>query len=1097
MTILCLNHPCPLPIRTGAIVSRVCRRIVTRRSVSGVLLALCGLAAQPGLVRAKGPSVPEAASPPAAARAERDLPRLDSIAAIRRLTPSHVALRYPVGLTAVVTFVDPVWRTLYVQDGTGGIAVRTDTLPALHPGATLRIEGTTDSGDPLPVVVASRIASLAAAPLPGPRPFDLDRAARYLDDGYRVEATGVIQHLTRDAAGHLTAEFVAADGSPMRVTIAGRWEARLPQELVDEEVRVTGVLGRLVDPESQTRGLHLLVQSMDAIVAKHRRMATGPSDAAFSRPLVSSAALEHLAPSLLPHRLHARGFVTLADDAHVFIQSEQGPFKLRLAEAAPLPAVGEEIDAAGFLVPTAGMATLRYTTIRATGGQSRPQDAVARDAAHLLRDGGDGRLVKVTGHVLDTTQKGAGQLVTILADDVPVTAILPLGDGTPIALAPGSRIEAAGVAERLEGATPASPRPRGVRLWLRGPDDVRVLSGPSIFPRLSTYTGGALALGLLCALTWGLVLVQRQRAAEARLVRGRDHEALLARQHDELVEHANDLICNWDASGAITTFNRAGQRMIGRLRQDVVGRQLSDLAPPLRAAHVAELVARSLRAGGPLTFEVELLTPDAGTLTVEMTTRPLHEGGDAIQAVGRDITLRKQGEMVLQRAKEAAEAANRAKSDFVANMSHEIRTPMNGIIGLSELLDRTPLDVEQRDYVDLLRRSGQALLRLVNDVLDFSKIEAGRLELAQDRFDLPAWLADTISSLQVLARAKGLILLSSVDPALPRTAIGDAGRLQQVLVNLVGNAVKFSEPGDAHLRADLVTRPVAFKDSGDIHLHVRVTAVDDRGCELHLSVQDHGIGIPLDKQAHIFEPFTQADPSTTRRYGGTGLGLAISASIVHAMGGRIWVESEVGRGSTFHFTVRLTTVARDDAGPGGPSRPDRQPAAPVAEIAALPDPGRTGGRRDAEAPAALSPPLVALKVLLAEDNEVNQRIALAMLKRLGHRAVLVGNGLAAVEQTAREAFDVVLMDVQMPEMSGLEASTAIRRRERHTGAAVPIIALTAHAMEGDRERCLASGMTGYLSKPLTLEALKTALEQVAADLAARRASAPDDDRAVS
>ena len=253
--------------------------------------------------------------------------------------------------------------------------------------------------------------------------------------------------------------------------------------------------------------------------------------------------------------------------------------------------------------------------------------------------------------------------------------------------------------------------------------------------------------------------------SEARLARSREQEALLTRQHDELIEHANDLICTWDATGTLTSFNRAGQRMIGRLRQDVVGRQLAELAPPTRAGHVADLVTRSLRAHGPLTFEVELLTPDGNTLTVEMTTRPLHEGGDAIQAVGRDITLRKQGEMVLQRAKEAAEAASRAKSDFVANISHEIRTPMNGIIGLSELLDRTTLDVEQRDYVDLLRRSGQSLLRLVNDVLDFSKIEAGRLELAQDRFDLPSWLADTIASLQGQARGKGLLLLSSVDAA--------------------------------------------------------------------------------------------------------------------------------------------------------------------------------------------------------------------------------------------------------------------------------------------------------------------------------------------
>ena len=425
-------------------------------------------------------------------------------------------------------------------------------------------------------------------------------------------------------------------------------------------------------------------------------------------------------------------------------------------------------------------------------------------------------------------------------------------------------------------------------------------------------------------MTWTAHLWRRRRTAEARLARSREQEALLTRQHDELIEHANDLICTWDATGTITSFNRAGQRMIGRLRQDVLGRQLAELAPPTRATHLAELVTRSLRTEGPLTFEVELLTPDGNTLTVEMTTRPLHEGGDAIQAVGRDITLRKQGELVLQRAKEAAEAASRAKSDFVANISHEIRTPMNGIIGLSELLDRTTLDVEQRDYVDLLRRSGQSLLRLVNDVLDFSKIEAGRLELAQDRFDLPSWFADTIASLQSQARGKGLTLLSSVDARLPRTAIGDAGRLKQVLVNLVGNAVKFSEPGDSHLRADLVAQPVDFKDTGDIHLRIQVVSMNDRGCELHVSVQDHGIGIPVGKQAHIFEPFTQADQSATRRYGGTGLGLAISASIVRAMGGRIWVESEVGRGSTFHFTVQLTTTARGDAGPDGTGSIDRR-----------------------------------------------------------------------------------------------------------------------------------------------------------------------------
>jgi PAS domain S-box-containing protein len=710
---------------------------------------------------------------------------------------------------------------------------------------------------------------------------------------------------------------------------------------------------------------------------------------------------------------------------------------------------------------------------------------------HLLRDDAAGRLTRTSAFLVESQVKDDEQRLTLTADDVLVTALVPLANSHPIAIAPGSRVELTGVPERVSGVTPTATRPRAVHLWTRGVGDVQVVASPSMVPRTALAAGGVLLLGLLGALAWGAWLWRERRATAIHLARSQEQEALLSRQHDELIEHANDLICTWDATGAITSFNRSGQRMLGRLRQDVVGRQLAELAPPTRASHVAELVTRSLRAGGPLTFEAELLTPDGTTLTVEMTTRPLREGGaDAIQAVGRDITLRKQGELVLQRAKEAAEAASRAKSDFVANISHEIRTPMNGIIGLSELLDRTTLDVEQRDYVDLLRRSGQSLLRLVNDVLDFSKIEAGRLELAQDRFDLPAWFADMIASLQGQARGKGLTLLSSIDGRLPRTAIGDAGRLKQVLVNLVGNAIKFSEPGDHHLRADLVARPVDFKDTGDIHLHVRVVSINDHACELHLSVQDHGIGIPVDKQAHIFEPFTQADESATRRYGGTGLGLAISASIVHAMGGRIWVESEVGRGSTFHFTVQLTTTARGDGGPDGTTSSDRD--ATVASKAKAPrEQALAASDRDIEAPAALTPPPAVLKVLLAEDNEVNQRIALAMLKRLGHRAMLAPNGLLAVDQTERETFDVVLMDVQMPELSGLDAATMIRRRERYSGESLRIIALTAHAMEGDKERCLAAGMNGYLSKPFTLLDLKAVLDGIAVEKLARTRASGD------
>ncbi len=997
-----------------------------------------------------------------------------------------MALHYPVAITATVTFADPIWRTIYAQDATGGVLIRLDTPADLRVGERLQIDGITDAGDPLPLVIARRVTRLGTDSLPLPKPFVASRALQHLDDADRMDVAGVIQHVDTDAPGHLVAEFVAFDGTPFHVTVAGHWQQPLPKALVNAQVRVSGVLARLIQTEPQTRVLHLLVPDGDAI-AVTRPAHSDP----FDNFAPSTGPLEHLTPALAPHRVHVRGFVTFANDAHVFLEGDHGAFRIDLTAGDEVPTVGAEIEASGFIAPGHTPA-LRYAIVRATGAPPRQPEAVARPAALLLRDDAAGRLTRTAAYVVESHEKGQSQHLTLIDDDVVLTAVVPLGQGRPLSLAPGSRVELTGVPERVHGASAATARANAVRLWLRGTDDVHIVASPSVLSRTALAAGAVLALALLGAVSLAAHLWRRRRTTEARLARSREHEALLARQHDELIEHANDLICTWDATGTITTFNRAGQRMIGRLRQDVLGRQLAELAPPTRAGHVADLVTRSLRADGPLTFEAELLTPDGNTLTVEMTTRPLHEGGDAIQAVGRDITLRKQGEMVLQRAKEAAEAASRAKSDFVANISHEIRTPMNGIIGLSELLDRTTLDVEQRDYVDLLRRSGQSLLRLVNDVLDFSKIEAGRLELAQDRFDLPSWLADTITSLQGQARGKGLTLLSSVDARLPRTAIGDAGRLKQVLVNLVGNSVKFSDPGDRHLRADLVAQPVDFKDTGDIHLRVQVVSANDRGCELHVTVQDHGIGIPVDKQAHIFEPFTQADQSATRRFGGTGLGLAISASIVRAMGGRIWVESEVGRGSTFHFTVQLITTARGDAGPDGTGSLDREPSAtPAGAGSTLPAaPAAADGL---EAPAALAPALVALKVLVAEDNEVNQRIALAMLKRLGHRAVLVPNGQAAVDQTEREAFDVVLMDVQMPELSGLDAATMIRRRERYTRQALPIIALTAHAMEGDKERCLAAGMNAYLSKPLTLLDLKAALDPIAAQKAAR----PAGDRAAS
>jgi PAS domain S-box-containing protein len=522
-----------------------------------------------------------------------------------------------------------------------------------------------------------------------------------------------------------------------------------------------------------------------------------------------------------------------------------------------------------------------------------------------------------------------------------------------------------------------------------------------------------------------------------------------------ILEAALDCIITIDHEERILEFNPAAEKTFGHARAAVLGRRLSELIipPAHRAAHHAGM-RRYLTTGEGRVLgrrvEMPALRQDGSEFPVEISIVPtVLDGRPIFTGYLRDITDRKCAERevlqlnraleerVEQRTAELSAAneqlarAARLKDEFLATVSHELRTPLNGVIGMVELLADTPLDAEQQRYLRVARTSADLLRGVISDLLDFSRIESGKLELQPGDFNPAEVVEEVVGVLALQVEQKRLELACRIDPDVERPMRGDRGRLRQVLLNLAANAVKFTPRGRVEVRACVQAREAG-------------------AAVLRFTVTDTGIGIPQDRLGLLFQPFSQVDAATTRRFGGSGLGLAIARRLTELMGGQIGVESVLGQGSTFWFTARLGPPSGAPETGGA----DASPAAP-----ALP---RTAGP---------------LRILVAEDNPANQMVAAALLDKLGHRARFAGNGREAIAAFEQEPFDLILMDVQMPEMDGLEATAAIREREAGRGRRTPIVALTAHVLRGERERYLAGGMDGYLSKPLNRQDLIRTLER--------------------